>query len=450
MPPHERLYRHALESIFACLSFSELAHALCVSRAWMAAVCSMPGIKNGKELTYRPYNKSGIQIEKDANTLENPHSYFDTRLASRMACHVSFLWAHKFRIPMVHLQRLATSTPFLRRLVLSNAKDIEWSDALHLPVSLQCIALHFPLSTTSADKFNAVIRYLATALPRLINLTLLKSSDAVMQHISLHPLGQLTQLKQLKLRRFYCSNISPLRLTPVQVSEVRALAQLEQFDCNVDEQTMLQLLEPLDNGNYLHWTHLPPHSALTDAVGAKFGALPHVRSFDTSHHAHNLLLTSFNALARLPALARITTIHVLRDNLLASLSEPLLHLTRLDLIECGLENSQLMMLMSHLPVLHTLAIQPVASFGTLAFLHPVRASLRKLHLCYPQLNICSPATVHELSAFVLTHLVIHEQSSVTDIPARLADLCVPSSLLPTLQAFRFTTAPNSWECCTSE
>ncbi len=48
--PHLLLHRHALESIFAFLSFSEIRPALLVSRRWIEAVSSMRGIERGHAL----------------------------------------------------------------------------------------------------------------------------------------------------------------------------------------------------------------------------------------------------------------------------------------------------------------------------------------------------------------------------------------------------------------
>ncbi len=50
-PVHLPLHRHALESIFAFLSFTELRSAVLVSNRWLAAVSSMRGLEKGKHLT---------------------------------------------------------------------------------------------------------------------------------------------------------------------------------------------------------------------------------------------------------------------------------------------------------------------------------------------------------------------------------------------------------------
>ncbi len=42
------LHRHALESIFAFLSFDELRLAMFVSRDWLSAVSSMRGLEESK------------------------------------------------------------------------------------------------------------------------------------------------------------------------------------------------------------------------------------------------------------------------------------------------------------------------------------------------------------------------------------------------------------------
>ncbi len=49
-PPHLTLHRHALESVFAFLSFDELRAAVCVSQPWIVAVRDMAAVKAGKEL----------------------------------------------------------------------------------------------------------------------------------------------------------------------------------------------------------------------------------------------------------------------------------------------------------------------------------------------------------------------------------------------------------------
>jgi hypothetical protein len=445
MPPHERLYRHVLEYIFAFLSFSDLARVLCVNHAWLAAVCSMPGLNEGKPLIYSQPNEFALLMQGGGVDilLGRLYKHFDNVLSSRMARHVSVLATYAFPISMVHLQRLAICSPFLHTLSLTKADTIEWSNALRLPVSLKHVSLSFDWAT--ADKINAVIRYLAIAHPALVSLGLGTLSNAVLPQICLQPLDQLVQFKRLGLQGSYSNTFNPLRLTSAQVFEVRALVHLEYFNCNVDEATMLQLLEPLEGGRYLKWTDLPPGSALTDAVGARFNAVPHIQSFDTSKFYQSLFLTSFNTLARLPSLTSIVTGNVPCDALFASLSEPLLQLTHLDLMHIDLTSTQMMVLMRQLPKLHTLSIRPVDCLPTLGFLQPVRASLRKLHLGYHQNGTCLPPAVRELGELALTHLFIHERppEATTTIPERLASLCVPSALLPTLQVFRFTADPHN-------
>jgi hypothetical protein len=79
LPPHHKLYCHALESIFVFLTFAELHAVLRTSRVWMDVVCSMRGLANGKVLTNQHnYDGSG-------------RSTMDIVLASRMARRVGYV-----------------------------------------------------------------------------------------------------------------------------------------------------------------------------------------------------------------------------------------------------------------------------------------------------------------------------------------------------------------------
>ncbi len=74
--PHEKLHRHALESIFGLLSFDELRLAMFVSLDWLSAVSSMRGLEKGKSVKPDVYG--------DLPTLPQ-------MLSSRLARHVGQL-----------------------------------------------------------------------------------------------------------------------------------------------------------------------------------------------------------------------------------------------------------------------------------------------------------------------------------------------------------------------
>ena len=115
MPPHERLHQHALQSIFAQLTFRELAAALRVSRDWQSAVLSMRALGSGKIL--------------------HPAENMAAALSSRMARHVSAVGqsSEPVALPLAQLQQLAARTPLLQHLGVRITTDaVPWGSELRL------------------------------------------------------------------------------------------------------------------------------------------------------------------------------------------------------------------------------------------------------------------------------------------------------------------------------
>ncbi len=120
------LHRHALESIFACLSFDELRSVLLVSRRWLAAVYSMRGLKQGKRL----WSTVGLTAV----------------LASRLARHVSSIGRVDFVVEQVslsQLQQIAVSMPFLQQLHIAPSVMVALTAAPRFPATLRTVTMRF-------------------------------------------------------------------------------------------------------------------------------------------------------------------------------------------------------------------------------------------------------------------------------------------------------------------
>ena len=72
--PAMRIYRHALESIFAMLELSDLSRILAVSRAWSAAVRSMAPILASVERNYRSFHAETPASHRAHRWLSGPRS----------------------------------------------------------------------------------------------------------------------------------------------------------------------------------------------------------------------------------------------------------------------------------------------------------------------------------------------------------------------------------------
>jgi hypothetical protein len=93
--------------------------------------------------------------------------------------------------------------------------------------------------------------------------------------------------------------------------------------------------------------------------------------------------------------------------------------------------------LTHFPQLRELRLDSVWDLDALTCLEPVRATLRSLVL--ENLGGLTPAAIHFLPSFGLTHLTLGGVFDEALTPPLLQALTPPSSLIPTLQVLKYTS-----------
>ncbi len=420
------LHQHALESIFGCLSFDELRFAVLVSSRWQAAVGSMRGIANGRNL------------EREEEV--------DAALPSRLARHISSIgcvdenFTASQREPMfavalsrVQVEQIAARMPFLQQLHFNPLATSDWLGPLRLPSMLHTLSLHFDVDHSAAASQNPLICAVAASLP-LLEVLSLGFEESVPTHVTFAPLQALLALKALHLD----TPEEYAQLTSTQVAELRAVTQLEDLGCPFDTKTLLQLLQPPSNSQ-LQWTDMPLCSCITDAVAALLPSLSNLQTLlfnDSFCH-----VSSLDFLAQLPALTALEFSPSERNGrmeaLLLSLAVSLPRVTSLQLFS-SFDTPQLTALLARFPQLRQLRLHVMYRFDALTFLEPVRSTLRSmsLHRCqHPQFQ---PEALLFLRSFSLTHLALsHCFDRPLDAVYRWA-LTPPSAMLTTLEQFDYT------------
>ncbi len=140
------LHRHALESIFASLSFKELRSALRVSKRWLAAVYSMRGIEEGHILRL----KGGL----------------DSLPTSRLARHVSLLDSSRsLLLGPKELRLVSSRIPFLRELHFIPLADADWSKVQQLPATLVEVSVRGTEKPVTGGDITAAFTLLSTHPP---------------------------------------------------------------------------------------------------------------------------------------------------------------------------------------------------------------------------------------------------------------------------------------------
>jgi hypothetical protein len=287
--PHQKLHRHALESIFAFLSFDELRLAMFVSRDWLSAVYSIRGLEKGATLTTK---HPGTSIPAAV-------------LTSRLARHVTSIGTNHWRafvVSQAELEQAIGCMPFLQQLSLKLKSGDDWSQ-LRLPATLHTISLVLP-AEISAAVANGLISALCQH-ERLVSLSL-RFSAPIPTAVSLAPLQSLPALIELGLIDLQSDDVPFLQLSPEQAQQVRTLTQLQRLTANLDEATLLQLMQPPRNSQ-LEWTEWPCEfycSAITDAVAALMPSLPNLHTL--VFNASFCRMRSLGFLAQLP---RLTSFH---------------------------------------------------------------------------------------------------------------------------------------------
>ena len=214
--PAMRIYRHALESIFAMLDVSDLILALAVSRSWSAAVRSMAPIHASLDRD----DRGSIRCSTDAFDPEHRGIF-----AHAPSHRYSYLGDGPSYTLMDNaaLSLLAQHAPNLQSLWCQ--LDLAPNEPLVLPAKLTSLNLQIGGEYTDAE-INGVLTTVA-ALPSLSRLSLKLSAFFDECDIELSRLAACRSLTDLTLRT---SNGGAPVLTNAQVDEIRSsLGHLHRF-----------------------------------------------------------------------------------------------------------------------------------------------------------------------------------------------------------------------------
>ncbi len=335
------------------------------------------------------------------------------------------------KLTRAQVQQVASRMPFLRELSFC-LSDEEWSAEdrlrLSLPSTLSQVGIRFYKQTSAATMVSVIDSF--SRHESLVTFEI-QFDEWFPSLVSFAPLQELPALETLTLE--VCEDPT---LSAKQVQELRALSQLTRLNWNFCEETLLQMLQP---PHQLQWTALPAfsRSAITDVVASLLPSLCRLRTLRLA--LRPLSLSSLDFLAQLPALTEVDILGRDTDHLLRSLAVSLPRVMKLRLGFMKLHTEQLQALLTHFPQLHSLNLQHM-QFDSLAFLEPLRATLRVLsfHGCRGDTFDVDLASLRSLQSCSLTRLVM-KQSFRNRLDAALLQLLTPpSTLLPTLKKFQYT------------
>ena len=403
--PAARLYRHALESVFAFLSRGELAFALHVSRDWLAAVKSM----------------SGLQLK-----LVFSSSPVCVVAASAMGRHVTVLGhAHqRLSLNTDALSVVARLMPHLR--VLFCALDPSPpGELLSFPAALRELEIdqRGPVSAAALSvTLTAVSR-----LSRLESFTILLPAR-LDSHLSFAPLAALPQLRSLDVRWSDDGSLSD-----AQADELRTMPRLHHLSLSfMTTDTLYRLLrQPHD----LQWQQLPLLRPLDDEAAALLPQLPSLTKIGAVVGCER-----FDWLRGLPNLTEVSLYLRVHDaGRCASLVDGLRGCTNIEilkLVDCpDLTAAQLSDLLPRLPRLQSLSFNYL-DIDSLAFLAqpPMTDQLSSLTLwgC-SDLPLSELHHLHALRGLKTLHLVASFTEWMDDHSQSLYK--PPSLLLPRLEEF---------------
>jgi hypothetical protein len=414
MPPSvPRLYRHALESVFAFCELKELAALLRVSKEWAAAVLSMRSLK-------------ALVVSKALLSV----------CASRLSRHIHTLYRPSPLSP-TDLSLLARQLPHLHCLRCSFR---DHPSMLVFPARLRELSVQFEPSSPGAlfskrqlRDIDAVIAVIS-ALPMLESLTLsaIKATSCCLTPLAFAPaLHTLT----FRLPRIVFDS-------PAATSALRSMPHLRSLDFFSSSVSLTRLLQA-------------PHSMNLDTL-LVCGSFTAEHGAAIVHHP-SLTYLSFSVCSphtdffyQLPNLRRLTlltahsTVPLDADRIMHSLHS-LVGLTRLCIIgpapnhahfPLHITTDHLAACLLHMPLLTYLSLSGASPVDSLRFLStgPITRSLKQLELdnFHPCLPLGELLHVHALSS--LTKLTLRR---VFDRPLDERVYTPPSSLLPALQQFEY-------------
>ena len=412
--PAMRIYRHALESIFAMLSLGDLAQVLAVSRAWLAAVRSMKPISAaiGDKNRFREWPPI-------ARLVVSP------LLRHLAAVHLTHARLSYTPLNNAALGLLAQHAHNLTSLC--SALTLQPSKPLILPAKLTSLELRLDGDPTDT-KINGALTALA-ALPSLSRLRLDLAAFEHANSVKLRLLASCPSLTDLMLRT---AGRSAPTLTSAQVDQVRSfLGHLQRLD--VGQMTPGFLSPLLQLPVTARWREIGQVNG-GHYVGDLLLRLPSLTKLDVRYSHHTTAHADF-----LPRLSRLTSLilncrdlatwRIPADTLLASL-ERCTCLTELDL-SCGFNSAHWTALFAKLTI-KKLALRYPWELKTLACFAagPITQSLEDLTLEGVALLQSKLSHLYGLGRLRALRLVCAWSSRLD--ASTLASLIPPTPLLPAL------------------
>ena len=401
-PPVTRLYKHALESIFAFLSLADLSRVLSVARSWSSAVSSMRCTDAVVESL--PAGRSLLTLS-----------------ASRLARHIGTLGSLNNGIA------LSQESSHSAGLRMSGLKSLFYKlsplpDApLILPPSLT--RLRIDVSSASAAEVDVAIAA-ASRLPSLASLELQLHLSQLSPLVSFAPL-RCSALQNLGL-------LGWTTLTQAQADDLRALPHLTSLFHWLDRPKLQMLLRA---PHPLQWQKLRVDGPLDAELTGLLVSLPllsvlvvadceNVSFLQSLPNLHTLAFYKFAHRKPLPS----------PEQTIQGIGQ-CAQLTSLNMANSPLTSAHMSALLERMPALSKLKLANMTSLESLSFLssEPLQRSLTSLTLAD-----CHHATLltvelrHIFALQQLTHLTIRGCFAERLCSFALHELKVPSARLPKL------------------
>lgn len=398
-PPVDRLYRHALESIFVFLSLKELNSVLSVSRSWSAAVASMRAV--------------------DAVA----HCSGFTQRFSRLARHVVTLGSESCPVNfnsavslyMTRLQSLYYRPKYPELLPMTFPPSL----------SLLHVAMRYKTTTFKINKM--IIE--ASRVAGLQSFVLRVEEQGHSFSLDLSPLVLLRHLRTLRLvpcpihpRLQHLFDSWEFKLE--QLDQMRALSQLTSLECFLAASELKQLLRA---PHRLQLQHIQTLGALdeeaSDLLSNLLPSLTHV-----SMHAS----TSVVLLQHVPDVRILTLDYLGNDSFDSVPIKKHMHLTHLNITQNSITAANLAALLARIPAITKLVLSRT-SLESLAFFSEsasLQRSLTSFTIENKHFQLPPEELRHVFALQQLTHLRIQLRKPID--PLLVHELQAPSNRLPKL------------------
>jgi hypothetical protein len=420
-----RLYRHALESVFAFCSLQELGSLLGVSKEWAAAVNSMRSL--GAWLPYPPDDSHLLHF-----------------CLSPLSRHVSVadVWA----VPLSQWSLYLCSTRMSNLQELTCRFEGSWAPVV-FPARLRTLSLGFLISASSGQSFSdKQLRELDAAIAAVAALPLLESLHVTAIkaiRCCLTPLSSSPSLRALELK------MPSSVFDSDAVDALRRMPHLRSLTCSSSPAILTRMLQV---PHTMKLDTLILYGPFTADYGDAIVSLPSLTKIDLSlASTHTDFLRQLPNLRILRFTSHLCTVLPDADRIMSSLHS-LVGLTELSIHGGGycalaFTSAHLTTYLPHLPQLTSLHLSGATAVDSLRFLAsgPITRSLKELELenFDPRLPLRELLHVHALSS--LTKLIV---SCMFDRPLddhALPLYTPPSLLLPALREFEYEFEPSDYE-----